>query len=182
MASQQINNVADININNYKIKGMPTIKNDGARKPQPKAEIPNEVLNTNKEQVKVNKQPRVNNFKGNKKPKYHKPKASDLVPKNISEEQGNIVMIVLHNQGIKRHTALNILQRFEEDGFIISAKGAYVEFDWYKIKVTGPDKLSKEYSYKEPFFIEALANAHAQMSADSQRVIEAFISAENIEI
>lgn len=105
-------------------------------------------------------------------------KVAHAVPQSPEELQ-NVIKIVKYNANIKRHTSLNILKTFVEDGFIDEAKGAFVEFMWdkYTVKSKG---VVKEYAYDKTF-IEALVKAHSDMAADSTNAIAAFIKFANID-
>ena len=84
--------------------------------------------------------------------KYTKPQPKKNVKKvahatpQVPEEIQNVVKIVHYNANIKRHTALNILNTFVEDGFIPDAKGAFVDFMWDKYTVKH-NNITKEYQY-----------------------------------
>ena len=105
-------------------------------------------------------------------------KVAHAVPQSPEELQ-NVIKIVKYNANIKRHTSLNILKTFVEDGFIDEAKGAFVDFQWdkYTVKSKG---VVKEYSYDKTF-IEALVKAHSDMAADSTNAIAAFVKFANID-
>lgn len=97
----------------------------------------------------------------------------------IATELEEIVKIVKYNANIKRHTALNILRTFVEDGFIPDSKGAFVDFQWnkYTVKHNG---VTKEYEYDKTFVV-ALVKAHEDMAKDNTKVIETFVKFANIE-
>lgn len=105
-------------------------------------------------------------------------KVAHVVPQSPEELQ-NVIKIVKYNANIKRHTSLNILKTFVEDGFIDEAKGAFVDFQWdkYTVKSKG---VVKEYAYDKTF-IEALVKAHSDMAADSTNAISAFVKFANID-
>ena len=111
--------------------------------------------------------------------KYTKPQPTKNVKKvahatpKVAEEIQNVVKIIKYNANIKRHTALNILNVFVEDGFIPDAKGAFVDFQWehYSVKHNG---VTKEYQYDKTF-VEALVKAHEDVAKDSASVINAFV-------
>ena len=123
-------------------------------------------------------------FNGKAK-KYNKPQPKKNVKKvahatpQVPEEIQNVVKIIKYNANIKRHTALNILNRFVEDGFIPDAKGAFVDFMWdkYTVKHNG---ITKEYQYDKTF-VEALVKAHQDVAKDSASVINTFIKFANID-
>lgn len=97
----------------------------------------------------------------------------------VAPELENVVKIVKYNANIKRHTSLNILNRFVEDGFIDEAKGAFVDFLWdkYTVKCKG---ITKEYPYDKTF-VEALVKAHEDVAKDSAVAINAFVKFANID-
>ena len=120
--------------------------------------------------------------------KYNKPYAKTAGKKpfkkvenapKVAPELEAIVKIVKYNANIKRHTSLNILNRFVEDGFIDEAKGAFVDFMWdkYTVKCKG---ITKEYTYDQTF-VEALVKAHEDMAKDNTRVIGNFVKFAGIE-
>lgn len=121
----------------------------------------------------------------NGKARKYKPQPKKITKKvahatpQTPEEIQNVVKIVKYNANIKRHTALNILNTFVEDGFIPDSKGAFVDFQWetYTVKHNG---VTKEYPYDKTF-VEALVKAHEDVAKDSAIVINAFVKFANIE-
>lgn len=105
-------------------------------------------------------------------------KAKAKTPK-IAPELEEVVKIVKYNANIKRHTALNIIAKFVEDGFIENNKGAFVDFLWnkYTVKHNG---VTKEYQYDKTF-VEALVKAHSDMANDNTKSIGAFVKFANID-
>lgn len=97
----------------------------------------------------------------------------------VAPEIEQIVKIVKYNANIKRHTALNIIKSFVEDGFIPDGKGAFVDFDWkhYSVKHNG---ITKEYQYDKTF-VTALVKAHEDMAKDNTKVIADFVKFKNID-
>ena len=95
------------------------------------------------------------------------------------EELQNVIKIVKYNANIKRHTSLNILNTFVEDGFIDEAKGCFVDFQWdkYTVKSKG---VVKEYAYDKTF-VQALVKAHEDMAKDSTVAISTFVKFANID-
>lgn len=103
------------------------------------------------------------------------------IPKNVPTHVVELSMIIHFNHGIRRHTALNILNYFIQKGIIDSQsdKDRYVDFsDWNKFAVV-INGLKREYSYREQFFIDSLVGAFKSFAEDSQRTIETFIKEEN---
>lgn len=103
------------------------------------------------------------------------------IPKNVPSHIVELSMIIHFNHGIRRHTALNILNYFIQKGVIDSQsdKDRYVDFsDWNKFAVV-INGLKREYSYREQFFIDSLVGAFKSFAEDSQRTIENFIKEEN---
>ncbi len=117
-------------------------------------------------------------FNGKAK-RYNKPQPKKNVKKvahatpQAPEEIQNVVKIVKYNANIKRHTALNILNTFVEDGFIPDSKGAFVDFMWNKYTVKH-NNITKEYKYDNTF-ITALVKAHEDVAKDSAEAINKFI-------
>ena len=113
-----------------------------------------------------------------KKPNRVVKKVVHEIPKTPEELQ-NVVKIVKYNANIKRHTSLNILNTFVEDGFIDEVKGCFVDFQWdkYTVKSKG---IVKEYSYDKTF-VQALVKAHEDMAKDSTVAIAKFIEFANID-
>ena len=117
--------------------------------------------------------------------KYNKPQTKKIVKKvahatpQAPEEVQNVIKIIKYNANIRRHTALNILNTFVEDGFIPDTKGAFVDFQWdkYTVKQNG---VTKEYQYDKTF-VEALVKAHEDVAKDSAIVINAFVKFANID-
>lgn len=117
--------------------------------------------------------------------KYSKPAPSKKPFKKsnntskVAPELEEMIKIVKYNANIKRHTSLNILNRFVEDGFIDEVKGGFVEFNWdkYSVKSKG---VAKEYDYDKTF-VEALVKAHSDMAKDSEASIKKFIDFAGIE-
>ena len=116
--------------------------------------------------------------------KYTKPQPTKNVKKvahatpKVAEEIQNVVKIIKYNANIKRHTALNILNRFVEDGFIPDSKGAFVDFMWDKYTVKH-NNITKEYQYDKTF-VEALVKAHEDVAKDSANAINTFVKFANI--
>ena len=103
------------------------------------------------------------------------------IPKGIPNHVVELAMIIHFNHGIRRHTALNILNYFIQQGIINADvdKDRYVDFsDWNKFAVV-VNGLKREYSYREQFFINALVGAFKSFAEDSQKTIETFIAEEN---
>ena len=123
-------------------------------------------------------------FNGKAK-RYNKPQPKKNVKKvahaapQAPEEIQNVVKIVKYNANIKRHTALNILNTFVEDGFIPDSKGAFVDFLWDKYTVKH-NNIVKEYQYDKTF-VQALVKAHSDVANDSTVAIKAFVEFAGIE-
>lgn len=103
------------------------------------------------------------------------------IPKGVPSHVVELSMIIHFNHGIRRHTALNILNYFIQQGIINADvdKDRYVDFsDWNKFAVV-INGLKREYTYREQFFINALVGAFKSFAEDSQKTIETFIAEEN---
>lgn len=108
---------------------------------------------------------------------YNAKKVANATPQ-VPEVVQNVVKIVRYNANIKRHTALNIISKFVEDGFIDNNKGAFVDFLWDKYTVTH-NNITKEYKYDKTF-VEALVKAHSDVATDSTKAISEFVEFANI--
>lgn len=92
--------------------------------------------------------------------------------KNYPEHYVNIALLIKNNAEIRRFTALGILNYLLQKGEI-RGDHRYVTFKWNKfaVKCNG---LMREYSYNEPFFLNALVASFSSFSASAQRTIDAF--------
>lgn len=88
----------------------------------------------------------------------------------------NIALIIKNNAEIRRFTAIGILNYLLQKG-IVKGDKRYVSFKWNKftVKCNG---LIKEYSYTEPFFLNALVASFSSFSASAQRTINEFCNKE----
>lgn len=103
------------------------------------------------------------------------------IPFNIPNHVVELSMIIHFNHGIRRHTALNIMNYFIQQGIVNSEidKDRYIDFtDWNKFSLV-VNGLKREYTYREQFFINALVGAFKSFAEDSQKTIETFILEEN---
>ena len=87
-----------------------------------------------------------------------------------------IALLIKNNAEIRRFTALGILNYLLQKGEIRGDK-RYVSFKWNKFAVKA-NGLMREYSYNEPFFLNALVAAFSSFSASAQRTIDAFCKKE----
>ena len=87
-----------------------------------------------------------------------------------------IALLIKNNAEIRRFTALGILNYLLQKGEI-KGTARYVSFKWNKfaVKCNG---LMREYSYNEPFFLNALVASFASFSASAQRTIDHFCKQE----
>ena len=88
----------------------------------------------------------------------------------------NVALIIKNNAEIRRFTAIGILNYLLQKG-IIKGDKRYISFKWNKftVKCNG---LVKEYSYTEPFFLNALVASFSSFSASAQRTINEFCNKE----
>lgn len=96
----------------------------------------------------------------------------DLFPEHYIQ----IALIIKNNAEIRRFTSIGILNYLLQKG-IIKGDKRYVSFKWNKftVKCNG---LVKEYSFNEPFFLNALVAAFSSFSASAQRTINNFCQEE----
>lgn len=106
--------------------------------------------------------------------KDKKAKVKGIAPTaaNYPEHVVAIALIIKNNAEIRRFTAIGILNYLLQKGEI-KGDNRYVSFKWNKfaVKCNG---LMREYSYTEPFFINALVASFNSFSASAQRTIDAF--------
>lgn len=103
------------------------------------------------------------------------------IPFNIPNHVIELSMIIHFNHGVRRHTALNIMNYFIQQGIVNPEidKDRYIDFtDWNKFSLV-VNGLKREYTYREQFFINALVGAFKSFAEDSQKTIETFILEEN---
>lgn len=98
------------------------------------------------------------------------------VVKNFPEHIVQLALLIKNNAEIRRFTALGILNYLLQKGEIVGDK-RYVSFKWNKFAVKA-NGLMREYSYTEPFFINALIAAFTSFSASAQRTINYFCKKE----
>lgn len=112
------------------------------------------------------------------KPAKDKKKKDGLPPvvANFPEHVVQIALLIKNNAEIRRFTALGILNYLLQKGEIRGDK-RYVSFKWNKFAVKA-NGLMREYSYNEPFFLNALVAAFSSFSASAQRTIDAFCKKE----
>lgn len=105
----------------------------------------------------------------------NKKERANALPSIVNKFPEHVVQIALlikNNAEIRRFTALGILNYLLQKGEI-KGTARFVSFKWNKfaVKCSG---LVREYSYSEPFFLNALVAAFASFSASAQRTIDAF--------
>ena len=107
-------------------------------------------------------------------PRTGLPKFTERIP----DETLAIALLVKNNAEVKRFTALNILNWLMQKGEI-SGNHRYVvfKFDKFAVRCNG---LTREYTYKEPFFINALIAAFTCLAHSAEKVIGRFIQAEGL--
>ena len=123
-----------------------------------------------------NKEKTCKSYKSNK---FTKEKNKDGIPAIADKFPTHVVQIALllkNNAEIRRFTAIGILNWLLQKGEIVGEK-RYVSFKWNKFAVKS-NGLMREYSYNEPFFINALVASFSSFSASAQRVIDQFCKKE----
>lgn len=111
-----------------------------------------------------------------KLPKDKKKNGLPPVAANFPEHVVQIALLIKNNAEIRRFTALGVLNYLLQKGEIRGDK-RYVSFKWNKFAVKA-NGLMREYSYNEPFFLNALVAAFSSFSASAQRTIDAFCKKE----
>lgn len=122
--------------------------------------------------TKIEESAENNNTVNTKKKKNALPPIVNKFPDHIVQ----IALLIKNNAEIRRFTALGILNYLLQKKEI-SGDSRYVSFKWNKfaVKCNG---LMREYSYTEPFFLNALVAAFASFSASAQRTIDNFCKKE----
>lgn len=111
-------------------------------------------------------------FNKKKEKKSNLSPAAGMYPEHIVA----VALIIKNNAEIRRFTALGILNYLLQKGEIKGDK-RYVSFKWNKFAVKA-NGLMREFSYNEPFFLNALVAAFSSFSASAQRTIDAFCKKE----
>ncbi len=109
------------------------------------------------------------------KKSYNREKNADGLPAvvdNFPKHVIGIALLIKNNAEIRRFTALGILNYLLQKGEI-AGDHRYVSFKWNKFAVKA-NNLMREYSYNEPFFLNALVAAFSSFSASAQRIIDEF--------
>lgn len=132
-----------------------------------------EVANGSKSDVPT---PTPTPIKPQQKAKKDKKKELPPVTGRYPDHVIQIALIIKNNAEIRRFTALGILNYLLQKGEI-KGTARYVSFKWNKfaVKCNG---LMREYSYNEPFFLNALVASFASFSASAQRTIDHFCKQE----
>lgn len=91
---------------------------------------------------------------------------------NFPEHQIQIALLIKNNAEIRRFTALGIINYLMQKGEL-KGDSRYVSFKWNKFAVKS-NGLMREYSYNEPFFMNALVASFTSFSASAQKTIDNF--------
>lgn len=107
----------------------------------------------------------------------HKSKKVDLPQKGIYPDHYiELVTILKNNAEIRRFCALNIINHLTQRNELYG-KNKYVSFKWNKFVIKF-NNLTREYSYTEPFFLNAFVASFANFSASAQRTLDNFTKME----
>ena len=112
------------------------------------------------------------NTQGKSQKKNGIPPVANRYPEHIVQ----IALLIKNNAEIRRFTALGILNYLLQKREI-NGNSRYVSFKWNKFAVKA-NGLMREYSYNEPFFLNALVAAFSSFSASAQRTIDHFCKQE----
>ena len=112
------------------------------------------------------------NTQGKPQKKNGIPPVANRYPEHVVQ----IALLIKNNAEIRRFTALGILNYLLQKGEI-NGNSRYVSFKWNKFAVKA-NGLMREYSYNEPFFLNALVAAFSSFSASAQRTIDHFCKQE----
>ena len=102
-------------------------------------------------------------FKKNSLPAY-----ADRIPSHIID----LALIIHNNAEIRRFTALGIIKHLTKTGEI-KGNSRYVAFKWNKFSVKC-NGLIREYTYNEPFFLNALVASFTSFAKSAQATIDEF--------
>lgn len=137
------------------------------------SETTNDALQPNEDLKKdVTEQRARNEFSKDKKKINGLPPIVSAFPEHVVQ----IALLLKNNAEIRRFTALGILNYLLQKNEINGEK-RYVSFKWNKFAVKA-NGLMREYSYNEPFFLNALVAAFSSFSASAQRTIDNFCKKE----
>lgn len=137
------------------------------------SETTNDALQPNEDLKKdVTEQHARNEFNRDKKKINGLPPIVSAFPEHVVQ----IALLLKNNAEIRRFTALGILNYLLQKNKINGEK-RYVSFKWNKFAVKA-NGLMREYSYNEPFFLNALVAAFSSFSASAQRTIDNFCKKE----
>lgn len=103
-------------------------------------------------------------------------KGLPVVTDRFPQHQVGIALLIKNNAEIRRFTALGVLNYLLQKGEISGDK-RFVSFKWNKFAVKA-NGLMREYSYSEPFFLNALVASFSSFSASAQKVIDNFCNVE----
>lgn len=149
---------------------METVSKDPQAIDLPKEEVVTEVANASENNDFVaDKKNTANKSHYNKK---ELPPITNRYPSHVVQ----VALLIKNNAEIRRFTALGILNYLLQKGEI-KGNSRYVSFKWNKfaVKCNG---LMREFSYNEPFFLNALVASFASFSASAQRTIDNFCKRE----
>lgn len=107
-----------------------------------------------------------------KKVKGQLPPFAQKLPEHLT----NLVRIIKNNAEIRHYTALGILNWLMQKG-VIKGEKRYVEFKWNKFIIT-TDGWSREFSYREPFFINCLVASFSCFVNNAQKTINTYVNKE----
>lgn len=96
----------------------------------------------------------------------------DPAAANYPEHFVNIALIIKSNAEIRRFTSIGIINYLLQTGQI-AGEGRYVSYKWNKFAVSC-NGLIREYSYTEPFFLNALVASFTSFSHVAQTAIDTF--------
>ena len=115
---------------------------------------------------------KTNFYKGNPVNRREIPNTAFSYPEHFVQ----IALLIKNNAEIRRFTSLGILNYLYQKNEIKGTDG-FVSFKWNKFAVKYKG-LMREYSYIEPFFLNALVASFTSFAASAQRVIDKFCKTE----
>lgn len=83
----------------------------------------------------------------------------------------DVSLLLKNNSEIRRFTSRHILNHLEKEGKTGAKRYVSFMYDKFAVKIDG---LTSEYSFSEPFFLEALVASFASFANSAQRTINTY--------
>lgn len=105
----------------------------------------------------------------------------DKIIENTPEHIRDLAYVIKNNAEIRRYTALGIINKLRQTGYINKDAKVFVKFYFnkYAIIING---LKQEFTYNNNLFITCLAAAFPSFAHNANKIINNFLNIENQEI